>query len=178
MLTIPFSTSTLSLQLEHAFVGCPLSFVRESLGFPRQTLDTAKGPRLNRRRESVKIERCAKRFRVSTGGGEGFRVARRARSWPAARGDVGFRGRGRRPPDGSGAGASRRHETARCAVHESPRAWDAKAPGPVVETRKRFAPRSNSQLAEEKVAWPRISRLITDFELGCLVGGATKENSA
>ena len=77
MLTIPLSTSTLSLQLEHAFVGCPLSFVRESLGFPRQTLDTAKGPRLNRRRESVTIERCAKRFRVSTTGHGAF--ASRAR---------------------------------------------------------------------------------------------------
>ena len=34
--------STLPLQLEQAFVGCPLSFVRESLVPPRQTLDTAK----------------------------------------------------------------------------------------------------------------------------------------
>ena len=56
----------------------------------------------------------------------GFRVARRARSWPAARGAVGFRGRGRRPPGGRGSGASRRHETALCAVHESPRARDTK----------------------------------------------------
>ena len=33
--------STLPLQLEHAFVGCPLSFVRESLVPPWQALDTA-----------------------------------------------------------------------------------------------------------------------------------------
>ena len=72
----------------------------------------------------------------------GFRVARRARSWPAARGADGFRGRGRRPPGGRGSGASRRHETALCAVHESPRARDTKASGPLVETRKRSAPLS------------------------------------
>ena len=57
----------------------------------------------------------------------GFRVARRARSWQAARGAVGFRGRGRRPLDGRGSGAPRGHETARCAVRESPLARDAKA---------------------------------------------------
>ena len=33
--------STLPLQFEQAFVGCPLSFVRESLVPPRQALDTA-----------------------------------------------------------------------------------------------------------------------------------------
>ena len=44
---------------------------------------------------------------------------------------------------GQSIGASRGHETARGAVHESPRARDAKAVGPLVETRKRFAPRSN-----------------------------------
>ena len=89
--------------------------------------------------EDLKIEGGAERFRVSTGDGGGFRVARRARSWPSARGADGFRGRGRRPPGGRGPGASRGHETALCAVHESLRARDAKASEPVVETRKRFA---------------------------------------
>ena len=55
------------------------------------------------------------------------------------------------------AGASREHETARCAVHESPRARDAKAPGPVVETRKRFALFSTCHEVED-------SRKSADFE--------------
>ena len=41
--------NTLFLQLEQTFVGCPLSFVRESLVPLRQTLDTAKGPGENGR---------------------------------------------------------------------------------------------------------------------------------
>ena len=40
---------------------------------------------------------------------------------------------------GQSIGASRGHETALRAVHESPLARDTKASGPVVETRKRFA---------------------------------------
>ena len=63
-------------------------------------------------------------------------------------------------------GASRGHETARRAVHESPRARDTKAGGTVVETRKRFAPRSNSQLAVAKDAGLRISWIIADLRLG------------
>ena len=64
---------------------------------------------------------------------------------------------------GQSIGASRKHETARCAAHESPRMRDAKASGPLVETRKRFAPRSNSQLAEAKGAGLRISWIIADL---------------
>ena len=47
-----------------------------------------------------------------------------------------------RPPAARrlGAGASRGHETARCAVHENPLARDAKASRPPIEARKRFAP--------------------------------------
>ena len=103
------------------------------------------------------------RFRDSTGCGGGFRVARRARSWLAARGAVGFRGRGRRPTDGCGSGTSRGHETARGAVHESPLARDTKASEPLVETRKRFALRSNSRLAEAKGVGLRISRISADL---------------
>ena len=156
--------STLPLQFEQAFVGCPLSFVRESLVSLGRRLTRQKEPWVNGREGILKVEGGAERFRGSTGGGGGFRVARRARSWPAARGAVGFRGRGHRPLGGSGPGASRGHETARRAVHESPRARDAKAAEPLVETRKSFAPRSNSQLVVEKDAWPRISWIRTDFE--------------
>ena len=93
----------------------------------------------------------------------GFRVARRARSWPAARGAVGFRGRGRRPPGGRGSGASRRHETALCAVHESPRTRDTKASGPLVETRKCFAPRSKGHGDRPRRAVHESSRIDTNF---------------
>ena len=64
---------------------------------------------------------------------------------------------------GQSIGAARGHETALCAVHESPRARGTKALGMVVETRKRFAPRASSQLAVAKDTWPRILRISVDF---------------
>ena len=81
--------STLSLQLEQAFVGCPLSFVRKFLVTLGRRLTRQKGPRLNRCRESLTIEGGAERFRDSTGGGGGFvspagRVRGRRRAAPSA----------------------------------------------------------------------------------------------
>ena len=70
---------------------CRLSFVFCPLipGFPRQTLDTAKGSGLNRRWESLKLEDGAKHFRDSTGGWADFaspagRVRGRRRAAPSA----------------------------------------------------------------------------------------------
>ena len=74
--------------------------------------------------------------------------------------------------------ASREHETARGAVHESPRARDAKASGPVVETRKCFALRSNSRLAEAKGVGLRISRIIADLSWVIEALERRKKNSA
>ena len=153
---------SLSSVLRHALVIYPLSFVRESLVSLGRRLTRQKGPRENGRWGKLEGRGRGGALSCLDGRWGGFRVAHRARSWPSARGAVGFRGRGRRPPGGSGSGASRGHETARRAVHESPRARDAKASGVVVETRKRFAPRSNSQLAVAKDAGPRISRISAD----------------
>ena len=48
--------SILSLQLEQAFVGCPLSFVRESLVSLDKRLTRQKEPRVNGREGILKVE--------------------------------------------------------------------------------------------------------------------------
>ena len=66
-------------------------------------------------------------------------------------------------------GASRGHETARCVVHESPRARDTKASGPVVESRKRFAPRSKFSTCRGEGGKATDFTDYLGFELGDLI---------
>ena len=68
-----------------------------------------------------------------------------------------------------GSGATRRHETARRAVHESPLARDTKAPKPSVEARKRFAPFSKRRSKKEEGAKGRSKEEVVRSKCGRFV---------
>ena len=126
--------------------------------------------------ESLEVDGGAERFRDLTGGGVGFvspagRVRGRRRAAPsafvvAAAGLLMAAGRAlcfvvRLRAAGRALRADTKRRGAPFTKARVTR--DAKASGPVVETRKRFAPRSNSQLAVVKDAGLRISRIRADL---------------
>ena len=126
----------------------------------------------------MKIEGGAERFHDSTGGGAGFvspagRVRVRRRAAPTA---FVVAAAGRPVAEGR---ALRADTKRRGAPFTKTRVtWDTKAVGTVVETRKRFAPRSNSQFAVAKDAGLRISRIIADLSWVIEAVNKEEKNSA